>query len=469
MYGGHACDLERAPTVRSLNLYLVAFFLAYQSGTDRRKGRKEAFFRIAFFRSNKLVGDLFFFFEVEQDNGRAVGDAVMRQLRDIDRFQFAKPLCHLHQTGFHDGLPLERGLVLGIFAQIAEFAGLLDLSGHGLDIRACFRQRNSDNSSGLQSYHFPGVTIVKRPHGARAKIRTQHTVERVGATASLKVSKHGASRLLSRHRLDDLSNVIAHSAKTKFVRVGIHFALPYFHRSFGNNNIRESGAAVLTFLYRSYYGVERERYLRYQNNIGAPCKARVKGDPACMAAHNFQDHHAVVRCCGRMKAVKCFGRHIDRGHKTERQFRGGKIVIDRLWNTDDRKTTIVKLFGDRESPFTADRDQRFDAQYIEVRQRLADGQLGNLRLAVDHFDKTAFVSRPQNCATARQNAAHRRTCELHRMRFAENAFEAVLDADALHPKLADRRPYNSTNYRVQAWGIAAAGQYSDLFIHLKPI
>lgn len=62
-------------------------------------------------------------------HARAKSHPVQRDLRHVDRRQLGKALSELPQTGLHELLPLQGGLVLRIFAKIAELDGLSDLVG----------------------------------------------------------------------------------------------------------------------------------------------------------------------------------------------------------------------------------------------------------------------------------------------------------------------------------------------------
>ena len=190
-----------------------------------------------------------------------------------------------------------------------------------------------------------------------------------------------------------------------------------------------------------------------------------ESDPACISAHHLEYHHAIVGCGRRVQPVERLGRDVDRRHKTERQFGRRQIVIDGLWHADYRKAAFVKLLGDRQRAFAAEHDQGLDTENVEIRQRLADRHFRKHRFPVDHLYKASAVSRAQDRAAAGQNAADALRRQLYRVRFAEDALEAVFDPDDIHPILADRRPDDRPDHRVQARRIAAARQYSDLLIH----
>ena len=73
-----------------------------------------------------------------------------------------------------------------------------------------------------------------------------------------------------------------------------------------------------------------------------------------------------------VKAVKSFGRDIDRGHKTERKFRRRQIVIDCFRDADNWKSSFMKLFGDAKRTFAAEHNEGLDLQNIEICKSFAD-------------------------------------------------------------------------------------------------
>ena len=73
-----------------------------------------------------------------------------------------------------------------------------------------------------------------------------------------------------------------------------------------------------------------------QDPVGAAGDAREDGDPAGVAAHHLDDHHAVVRLRRRVQAVDRVGRDLDRGVEAERVVGADDVVVDRLRHADHR-------------------------------------------------------------------------------------------------------------------------------------
>ena len=62
------------------------------------------------------------------------------------------------------------------------------------------------------------------------------------------------------------------------------------------------------------------------------------GDPAGVAAHHLDDHHAVVRLGGRVQAVDRLGADRDGRVEAEGVVGAGEVVVDRLRDADDRRS-----------------------------------------------------------------------------------------------------------------------------------
>src|SRR6185295_16314344 len=99
-------------------------------------------------------------------------------------------------------------------------------------------------------------------------------------------------------------------------------------------------------------------------------------DPACISSHDFQNHYAVVRFCGRVQSIERFGCDVKRSYKPEGEFRTCEIVVDGLGNTDNRNPQPIELVSNREGTFTAEYDQPFNAKTIEILDCLAIDVLG---------------------------------------------------------------------------------------------
>ena len=139
-----------------------------------------------------------------------------------------------------------------------------------------------------------------------------------------------------------------------------------------------------------------ERDLGDQDDVGAAGHAGVQRDPAGVAAHDLDDEGAVVRLGGRVQPVDRLHGDVDRGVEAERVVGGVEVVVDGLGYADDVHAVLVQLGGDAEGVLAADRDERVDAEVLEVRLDLLDAAVDLERVG---------ARRAEDRAAARQDAA----------------------------------------------------------------
>src|ERR1051325_4466077 len=129
----------------------------------------------------------------------------------------------------------------------------------------------------------------------------------------------------------------------------------------------------------------------------------MQGDPAGVASHHFENHHAVVRFGGRMKTIERLCRDVERGDEAEGQLRTSQVVINSLGHADQREAEPVKLRRDGERAFSAEDDQSVYAEAFEIRERFAVNLSGfgdaSVRVSLD---EAATVARAENRPAARQ-------------------------------------------------------------------
>ena len=107
--------------------------------------------------------------------------------------------------------------------------------------------------------------------------------------------------------------------------------------------------------------LDRDRLLGDQDHVGAAGDPAHDRDPAGVAAHHLDDHHAVVRLRGRVQPVDRLGRDRDGGVEAERVVGGREVVVDRLRDADDRELVLrVEPRRDAERVLAADRDERVE-------------------------------------------------------------------------------------------------------------
>src|SRR5208282_2889393 len=99
---------------------------------------------------------------------------------------------------------------------------------------------------------------------------------------------------------------------------------------------------------------ELERNFRDQNDVGAAGNTGVESNPTGIAAHDFDEHDAVVAFWGGVKAVDGFGGDDECGIEAEGDFGGVQIIVDGLGDTHNVHALAEKIARDMLRAVAAD-------------------------------------------------------------------------------------------------------------------
>ena len=113
--------------------------------------------------------------------------------------------------------------------------------------------------------------------------------------------------------------------------------------------------------------------------IGRRGHAREAGDPAGVAAHRLDHHHAAMALGRGPEPIDGLGHDVDGGVEAEREVRERQVVVDRLGDADDRQLeVVVEADGDAQRVVAADDHQGVEAERGEVRPQRGEVGLGVL-------------------------------------------------------------------------------------------
>src|SRR5260370_9889285 len=180
-----------------------------------------------------------------------------------------------------------------------------------------------------------------------AKARAENAIERSGRAATLQMPQHATARLLSSALRNLARDNVADSSKSKFAVLGLAFYLLTIFGSsaFCYNNERAEITGSVTRFDRSRDSVVIERDFRNQNNIGASCDSAVQRDPASMAPHYFDNHHAFMADGGGVQSAARVHHGMDCGIQSELHCRGFKVIVDGFGNSDAIDARLLQLLG----------------------------------------------------------------------------------------------------------------------------
>jgi hypothetical protein len=152
-----------------------------------------------------------------------------------------------------------------------------------------------------------------------------------------------------------------------------------------------------------------------------------------------------------VQAVDGLGRDVDGGVEAEGVVGACEVVVDRLRHPDDVDPEVVQLGGDAEGVLAADRDERVDAEVLQVAPDPLD--------AVGNCERVG-ARRAEDRAASRQQPAHSGDVQRPGERFqgaAPPVAEAKERVPVLRHALADDRPDD----RVESGAVPAPGEHAD--------
>src|SRR5204862_7041276 len=101
-------------------------------------------------------------------------------------------------------------------------------------------------------------------------------------------------------------------------------------------------AAVNAFADRPADLVDVELPFGHENAMRAAGHSRMRGDPAGVPAHNFDNHDALVRFGSGVETIDRFRYDLNSSVETERVVGAGQVVIDGLGNADNRVPFLLE-------------------------------------------------------------------------------------------------------------------------------
>lgn len=127
MDGGEFEDLQLAFAAGGDYGSHVADLLADEGAPDGGCGGDEAVGDVGFFAGDELVLDFFFFGVIEDEDGGAEGDFVVRDIGEVDEGELGHAFFELSEACVDEFLALLGHVVFGVFAEVAEGGGFFDL------------------------------------------------------------------------------------------------------------------------------------------------------------------------------------------------------------------------------------------------------------------------------------------------------------------------------------------------------
>ena len=184
-----------------------------------------------------------------------------------------------------------------------------------------------------------------------------------------------------------------------------------------------------------------------------PAMPGVRRDPARVAAHHLDDHHAVVALGGRVQAVDRVGRDLHRGVEAEREVGAGEVVVDRLRarrrRARRRRRASAATPSVSSPPIAMSASMRSRASVASTRRGPSSVLYGFVR------DVPRIV--PPRGSRPRTDRSSEQAIDSPSI----SAAPTVAVADDRVAVLAHALAHDGPDDRVQPRAVAAAGQHSD--------
>src|SRR5581483_5536219 len=147
------------------------------------------------------------------------------------------------------------------------------------------------------------------------------------------MSQHADTYFFIRSSSNSISNQVTDCAISP-----IFFQFRWQLRAFCYHYYREPFAKTLPLSHMFANLLDGKRNLRNEDHMCTTCDTSPNRYPSCIAPHDFNDHHAMVRLCRGMNLVNCIRRGLQSGIEAESYLGGGKIVVDGLRHTNQVHT-----------------------------------------------------------------------------------------------------------------------------------
>ena len=193
------------------------------------------------------------------------------------------------------------------------------------------------------AHHGAEFSLFEELDGFDAEAGAEDAVEHGGGTSALEVAKDAGANLFSGAVADFASDDFGNATKAVFAVGGLESRdlAVFWFCSLGDDDHGAFGA----FLFAAqdlccHFGKLKGNFWD-ENNVSASCQTAVEGDPAGVAAHDFDHHHALVAGGRGVQAVEGAGNAFYSGVEAECHIGGLKVVIDGFWNSDDWQPCVV--------------------------------------------------------------------------------------------------------------------------------
>ena len=296
------------------------------------------------------------------------------------------------------------------------------------------RERHLADAALLKAHHVAPGAFAHEPGRGVADQRAQHTVAGAGRATTLHVAEHGGAHLALQQRLQLRHQHLGHTAQSH--RLGpacldrLHRELPAARLGTLGHTHHGEALARRTLAAHRGNGFDLVVDLGQQDDVGRRGQARFEREPAGVAAHGLDQHHAAVALAGGLHPVQRFGHGRHGGVEAEAALHVGDVVVDGLGHTHRAQAVAVERIGDGHGAVATDGHQAVEAQLTRIGHDVV------APVAALVGKRAHAVAGADQGATQRANAAHVLPAERAHTPL-DQAQRAVFNAQHLGAALVD--------------------------------
>jgi len=205
--------------------------------------------------------------------------------------------------------------------------------------------------------------------------------------------------------------------------------------------------------------LDGEGNFRDEDDVRAAGESGVEGDPSGIAAHEFDDHDAVMGFGGGVDAVDGVGGDVDGGVKAEGDVRGREIVVNGLGDSDDVESLGGEIEPDLLGAVAADDDESVEADGLGVLDDLI-GEVahGLIAVIVDAIGEgIAAIGGSEDGSAAGQDSADVVEHEGTALLGPDESVKAVADSDYVKAVLENGSFNGGADHGIETGAVASTG------------
>jgi hypothetical protein len=312
--------------------------------------------------------------------------------------------------------------------------------------------------TGFEANHATELTFGDEIGSGNAEARSEDAVEGSGRTAALDVAEDGDADFLVEHFAKNIADDIGNAAGTdrgKDFTMGIMGGKLH---AFGDDDDAEMLSAEFTGANGVTNSLKFKGDFGDEDDVSTASNPGMERDPTGVAAHELNEHDAMMAFGGGVEAIDGFGGDDESGVKTESDFSGVEIVVNRFGDADDVDAAAGEIAGNVLCAVPTNDDHGFDAEAASVIHAQVGIVVDDFLALFDGFvgEGIAAIGGAKDGAAAGKNAADGFLGHFFCAFGPDESIETVADTDDTHVVLIDGGANDGADDGIETGSVAAA-------------